>query len=294
MSNFDFRPLIRNAAQAINNFSALGYSASDQRSQFADLIQGIITPLISALQLHPFEKGAADTVALISKLYMAIPDHYHTAVTSLLVHRLKGTLINPLLHFESLVNLAGACICLKSFEEAYFFGSVAEKINDDEDLLAYMTIASHLSDRKDESERRFDRLKQLSPRRATKVHAYTKWKSDLKPTSHLSCDDLVKKFEALKFSIDSEKLETNLSDLQERPDGKNAWKCWRILCEVFVDMMKNSYHTSEFLRLQKIVGLAAASGKALAFHPDKARDDKQLRKWNRDALSELGFDDIQL
>lgn len=289
MAHFDFSLLLFEALQKLPSLTE-----NMKRSFVATNIESILAPLIDALQQYPRASGSADALHLIGVVHMATFDHHRSEMSCLLVHRFRKTLIDKSHHFDSIVNLTRACINLKSFDEAYQYGLLGERIdNDDIDLFSNMVVASYLSDRKDEARERFEMLKEKSPTRATQVYALVNWKSDLKDTRGDSCDHLVEKFVETKISGDFEKSKTYLSNLQKKPDGKNAWKCWRILSEIYVEMIQKN-RESEYLYLQSTAGLASASGKAIAFHPDNARDDKQLLKWHRDALRELDFDDIQL
>jgi len=280
MIDFDFSLLINDALKKFQGRNDIHHIVD---------VENIISPLIDALQKYPLTRGSADALHLIGIIHMATLDSHRSEMSCLLVHRFRKTLMNKLSHFNSLVNLTRACINLKSFDEAYQYGLIGERIdNEDLDLLSNMTVASFLSNRKDESRERFEKIKKLDPIRTTEVHDLCNWKSNLKRTDHFSCNDLVEKFEHMKDLKDFEQFKINLSELQKRPDGRNAWKCWRILCEMYIDMMpKNS--KSEYLRLQSIAGLAAASGKAIAFHHNKAINDLQLWQWRRDALRKLEF-----
>lgn len=283
MINFDFSILISNAIRQLPNIKT-------------NLKIGeIINPICDALVKYPDGRGAGDAIHIIDMVYMGISDHHRSEIACLIVHRFRNTLIDKRHHFNSLVNLTRACINLKSFDESYKYGLMAEEINNNDlDLLSNMTVASYLSNRQKEARERFAILKEKHQLRAAEVHALVNWRSSLKRTDGENCDELVEKFQKMMKSKEIDKFNLSLAELQKQPDGKSSWKCWQILCEWYSNILSKANFNSEYLRLLNVAGLAASCGKAIAFHPDKDNLDRKLLKWRRESLQELEFFDIQV
>lgn len=274
------------------DFSALILEA--QQKMQTGKLEAAIKPLINALESYPIAKGAADALHLIGIIHMKTMDGHRCEISCLLAHRLRATLIHPGLEFNNLVNLTRACLNQKSFEEAYVYGRMAEKINnEDPDQLANMTLASALSGKESEYEvaNRLEKLKTISPSHVVGVISILEGKSNINPTYHLSCDDLVSQFENIKKSGSFDDYKKSLADLLTRPDGINSWKCWRMVTEIHLAMKPNNPE-QEYLQLQEMAGVAAASGKAIAFHPNNAKDDQQLWHWRGNSLGQMCLYDM--
>ncbi|MBN1154713.1 hypothetical protein JXB12_07320 [candidate division KSB1 bacterium] len=274
------------------DFSALIIEA--QQKMQRGLLEPAIRPLINALESFPLGNGAADALYLIGIVHMETLDGHRCEISCLLSHRLRATLIDPDIEFRNLVNLTRACLNQKSFSEAYTYGKIAEQIvKDDEDLMANMLTAGIFSGLEKELEisRRYHELQLKSPTHAAGVISIIEGRSNIKRTNNLSCDDLVDKFESNLKSGDFEDYKRNLNELLQKPDGINSWKCWKILTEMHI-AMKPADPSQEYLRLQEMAGVAAASGKAIEFHPKKAKDNQKLWHWRGNALGQMCLYDM--
>lgn len=270
------------------NFAQLILDATEkiQRENF----EAAIIPMLRGLELNPLGEGAADSLFLVGTVNGRLLFSHQAETSFLLSYRLRGTLIDPSLEFDNLVNLTQACLNLKSFEEAYQYGIIAETIKkEDYDLTANLIVACSLTDRLEEAKWRFEKLKNLSLLHANEVHSFLRGKGEIPTkTYQLSCDDLIDRYWKIERTGDLTKLKEWVQDLEKKPDGINSWKCWELLGKYYLSMLsRNPY--SEYLILQNKAGLAAASGKAIAFHPQKAEDSFNLWLWRGKSLGEMCF-----
>ena len=273
--NYDFSPVIVQAHKLVHK----------------DRLEDALSLLLTELEKYPIARGAADALHLVGIIHMNNMDQHRTEAACLLSYRLRATLIDPNLAFDSLVNLVRACINLKSFNEGYYYGTIAEKMGgkEDPDLLANMVACCVFSDRHDQALERRDRLQALSPQHAAYINAFIQGTSDFQPTHHLSCTQLADEFENLRHADSRQgfnSFKNLLTQLQDRPDGIDAWRCWRIVCEIHNAMIPKD-QKKEFLQLQQAACMAAAAGKAIAFHPTHADNDALLWAWRGQALGQM-------
>lgn len=285
MDKFDFSSLIHEA----KNVLIAGRSYQ---------INKILDSLIDALIQHPYGRGSADACYVIGMIHMGAsdpPDPHRSEIVNLLVNRLYETINEEEHYFNSLVNLVKACIDLKSYNEAFKYGLIAEEIykniygtdNKDDVLLENMALATYLSGNKDKAKFYFKQLKKFFKHLV--VDAYSIIKEHENKIDDASGEELVKKFYELisPQSYTQSNYRECLVELQKKPNIPKAWKCWRILCELHLKALAEE--DNEFLKLQEIACIAASSGKAIAFHPKNAEDDYELWYWRGKYLGELFF-----
>jgi tetratricopeptide (TPR) repeat protein len=253
--------------------------------------EAAIGPLLAAVRDDPRSEGAADALAVVSKAYLNLENAHLGEVACLLVYRLRATLLAREQLFDSMVNLTLFNLRLKSFDEAYSYGRMAERIRwDDPDLLANMVGACLKTGRAEEATERFDELKRISPAKAGAVAKY--FDSDgpeipeLTETFDLDCSDILGSIRQAAGAGDVERLYRAIRELQDRPDGRGAGDCWRAIGKVYASMLP-AENDSGFFALQSYAGLAAAIGKAISADPERSAKDSELWAWRGKALGQL-------
>lgn len=303
------------------NFSQLIIEATKEFQQPGTLDKAI-PPLIAAVSQNPFARGAADAIGHIVGIQYAIESYHYGEMTALLVYRLRSTLIERKMLFNSLVNLAHFNLGQKSFDEAFAYGTIAERIwPDDEDLLANMVFACAMTGREEEAIERFEQVKRIAPIKAGALASYFEQDSphfrrtrdddcsaikkqlqeifELKKTSRSvrvvdtgsqdlefgAVDDMKQVLVEEGVDTYGEELVLAVRELERHPDGIQAHECWCLLCEIYAAELVGIHN--EYLQLQTWAGLAAASGKALNTKQSDEGDNIKLLRWHGRALSQL-------
>lgn len=249
------------------------------------LLEDVVPQIIDELMVNPIAIGAADAIYLVQLGHRDTIDAHRTETACLIGYRLRATLINPDLLLRGLVNLTQACLNHKSYEEAYRYGKMAWEINPlDEDLLANMVVICVFTGREQEAVDLHQKLKELSPLHAVNTIDRLKGNQDFKPTYQLSCTDLIEQFSRFLEIGDEKSYRNAYYELLQKPDGIESWKCWRKVCQIHLAAMGGD---NEYLKTQETAGLAAASGKAIAFHPHQAEDDWELWYWRGGSLGQM-------
>ena len=151
---FNFAPLVVKAGQLLER----------NNNQDAFML------LRNALEKYPYAAGAADAMHMIDVIHMRLLNGHFTEISCLVAYRLRATLIDSGLEFDILVNLVRACLNQKSFEEAYQYGIIAEKINNsDPDLLANMIAACVFCHKDNEASERTNQLRKISIENLTEL-----------------------------------------------------------------------------------------------------------------------------
>lgn len=266
-----------------------------------------IDPLIAALEQSPFARGAGDAIASMGIAHYHLQNAHYGEIASLIAYRLRATLIDRNLLFNSLVNLIVFNMVQKSFGEAYGYGAIAEQIRrDDSDLLANMVVACAMTGRKQEAMDRFEHLKQIAPIKAGTVSSY--FLPDSPQLDRTQDDDCTAIYNQLHKLLESQIAAkagrpTNLGsyndqfkgairELESHPEGIRAYDCWCELCKIYAHRITGI--RSEYLKLQTWAGLGAASGKAINTRPDQAAASIELWRWRGRALSQLCFYELAL
>lgn len=235
--------------------------------------------------------GTADALALAAKVYFQLNQAHHGEVACLGTLRLFPSLIAREVLFHTLVNLTSFNLTLKSYEEAYAYGVMAERVQaDDSDHTANMVMAAAFTERAEEALARFDRLERLAPMKAAVVKRYLEADGpaveDVRSTRALDCSGILRTLKAAAAAGRGDQLFAPIRELQQRPEGIGARDCWLELCHYYNQTLDIA-DGDEYLLNQGFAGLAAASGKAINASPAEAERDGALWLWRGTALKEL-------
>lgn len=222
--------------------------------------------------------GSCDVLYHLGIVARAVGDLHQEEVCYILAHHLRSTAVSKDVAFNTLVNLTRTCFDLKSFDEAWQYGVVAEKErHDDLDLAANMAMLATLIEAPD----RDDRLDRLRVRDAVKMTEITSTLAGDNPAFQITRgedgSDLVRLFESTPTKFPD--LSSLIRKLQQRPDCRGAARCWELLA--CAHEVAGREATTDWQRLNHLAGLVAAAGKstsaateseqALATRMDSAR-----------------------
>lgn len=250
-----------------------------------------VTLSVQAVQPMPRRLGAADALALVGKAYLQVEQAHQGEVACLMSVRLAPTLINPDLLFDNLVNLTFFNLRLKSFEEAYAYGRLAERLRTgDPDLEANLVGACALTGRTEEALERFERLKHASPVKAGMVQSYFSADGpaipETTPTRHLDCSDLLPRIRDAATQSRIDEFHSALTDLQQRPDGNGARDCWLEVYRFYCNSLAAA-DWDEYQVFQGYAGVVASTGKVISADREAAEKDATLWVRRGVALAEL-------
>ncbi len=252
--------------------------------------------ITKALHVMPRRMGAADAKATMAAWYYRSHQAHYGEVACLETLHYAPTFINPDLHFDCLVNLVSFCATLKSFEEAWEYGLIAEKIkSDDTDLMTNMISIAALSGREAEASKRFERLVEEAPMKAQT--AKTNLTGELPGTYHSTrnedCSDILQKLQSvLAVPGLGPEFPNILIALQQRPEGKGAKDCWTALYRYYKSLLDDALVEDDtYIIVQASAGIVATTGKALnaadSVADGPADDHNQLWEWRGRAFARL-------
>lgn len=247
--------------------------------------------LVEAVRPMPRRHGAADAMAIRAKIYFQTSQAYPGELACLEALRWAPSFIEADLLFDTLVNLNSFNLLLKSYDEAYAYGRMAEAIrSDDSDLGANMVVAAAMTSCEEEALSRFERLKQLAPMKAAVIKRYFEGEGPsmdvVTSTRHVDCSDILQRLRTAVTAGSGDEVVALVAELQQRPEGIGARDCWLELCRFHRQTVEIA-DDDEYLLIQGYAGLASATGKAINAAPGEAEGDGRLWRWRGEAFTQL-------
>lgn len=257
-----------------------------------DKINQALLELRREVYKDPQQYGNADALLFMGTMYRELGFYHEYEVLSLMAQRLSFTFTSENKKTSKLytwINLCNACVFQKSFDEAYYYGKVAEDIfnSEDEDFLSNMVICCWMTGKKEEASNYDSKLNKINHLKAIEVRSILAGDS---PTISIfqkgDCSDLYNKLLEARDNPQKtvEIIRKVIIDIAQNPDGKKCWLVWRLLAEYYVSQ---SQQPNEMEFIENYARAAAAAGKAIAFAPVDELMDPKFFLWFGQALGQM-------
>ena len=257
-----------------------------------------LTEFLGKIYREPIQLGHADALFFISFVFGSGLNLNHDYETfSLMAYFFRNTLVEKKLEGDILTNLSHACVYQKSFEEAYRYGKLAQKYNEqDADLLANLIIASTATKRIQEAKQLSDQLEDINKMKLAVVNKVLLGEDLLHPTKNEDCQNALLDLEMAqelwnnnRHDLAAINIREAVIKLNECPDGVDSWKSWKMLGEFYISQSDRPMVIEE---IEYDARAAAALGKMIAFYPLPKEIDPKYYLWYGQALVKLGVSEL--